>query len=559
MKKIYDIRDFGYADGGDCTPAARAAIEAAAQNGGGTVRFEKGVYHFYEKHCAEIECAPYGNGGGVKKVPFPLIGKKNVEIDGGGSDFVFHGILTPFVVDGSENITLKNFKIGFDRAFHTEAKVIASDQENCSFDCVINQSSFPTRTENGALEAYSEHMRMTIPRFLITEYDGERKEPAYNHKYYVLNFGKPAAGENEEEYFWTENLDGGAIRVHMPGKVQPYEGSVMAFLNDGRLACSIFINDSRNTTLAEIDIFDAAAMAVVGQLSENIYISGLRVRLREPGELGYDPNRIVSVTADATHFCNCMGVLKMENCVFDGMLDDGTNIHGVYAKLERRLASDSYFCPDHDNMCRFFRPGDEVSILKLSDYIEVMRAVVTEAAPLEGEYGYAYKFDREIPEYIDGRYVMDNATTVLKEVKLSHIKTGYNRPRGFLIASKGKIVVENCEFHNSSSGIYMQPFGESCLESQPAEDVTIRNCRFINCGYADNCAAVLIQPFVTEGMAPVHGKITVCDNVFETFGPACIEANNVREINIHGNEYILTDEYPEIEFTQKVILKDCNL
>lgn len=560
MKKIFNIRDYeSYFDGDDCTGAVIAALDEADKNGGGTVLFPKGLYHFYEKHCKHVQVKPYGNGDGLKKVPFPLVEKHGIVIEGSGSDFVFHGIMTPFVVDNSTEISLQNFKISFERAFHTEAKVIARDEKNCTFDCVINQNSFPTETENGKLEAYGDNMRLTIPRFLITEYNLERKEPAYNHKYYVLNFGKPGEEDNAEEFFWTENLDGGTIRVYMPGKVQPYVGSVMAFLNDGRIACSILIDSCSNVTLKEIDIFDAGAMAVVGQLSKNLSISGLRVRLRNEGEYGYDANRIISIAADATHFCNCMGSLTMQDCIFDSMLDDGTNIHGIFARVDKHIDKNSIFSFDHDNMCKFFRVGDEVSIMKLSDYIEVMRAKIIEVIPCSQERGYIYKFDREIPDFIDKRYVMDNMSTVLEKVQISRVKTGRNRPRGFLIASKGKIVVEDCEFRNSSSGIYMQPFGESCLESQAAEDVTIRNCRFINCGYADNCAAVLIQPFVTEGMAPVHEHITICNNVFETFGPACIEANNVKKIEIYDNKYILTNEYPEIEFSQKIILKDCNL
>ena len=35
--------------------------------------------------------------------------------------------------------------------------------------------------------------------------------------------------------------------------------------------------------------------------------------------------RVISTTADATHFVNCKGDILIENCRFENMLDDGTN------------------------------------------------------------------------------------------------------------------------------------------------------------------------------------------------------------------------------------------
>ena len=557
--KEFSIENYSkYLKGDDYTAALQAAIKDADKAGGGKIIFKKGIYNFYEKDCVSLYIEPYGNGGGDKKTPIPLIGRKNITIDGGNSDFVFHGMITPCIVSDSKTITLENFTIGFDRPFHTEAEVVYVCEEEGYFDCTINQKSFPTHTENGQITAYSPYMEMTIPRFLITEYDKEKREPAYNHKYYVLDFKKPSKKEEEESCFWAETLKSGALRVHMK-KVQPYLGSVIAFLNDGRLGTSIFIERSEGINLYNLAIFDAAAMAVVAQLSKDIEIEGLQVRLRREGEYLYDPERIVSVTADATHFCNCMGKLKMTNCIFDGMLDDGTNIHAIYSRFTERISEKSLAARTDGNYKGYFRVGDTVSIMKLSDYCEVIRAVITKVEERGDKWDILYEFDRIIPDFVDGDYVMDNMTTVLDDTYLSDITTGKNRPRGFLIATKGKVVVERCKFRNSSSGIFMQPFGECCLESQAVEDVTIRNCEFIDCGYADDCAAILIQPYVTEGMKPVHHNISIYGNVFKTFGPPCIEANNVENLQIYGNTFIEDNNYPPIKFNQKVILKDCNL
>jgi len=558
--KVFNISGYkNLVSGDDYTLAVIAAVEDADRAGGGIVLFDKGEYDFYPENATKFECAPYGNGSGVKNITFPFIGKRNVTIDGGGSDFIFHGMITPFVCDHADNIVMKNFSIAFDRAFHTEALVIASDDEKGFFDCTINQKTFPTDIENGAFIAYSDYMRLDIGSYLVTEYDAKRKEPAYNSRYYVIKIGRP---ENEADYgshFWTEILQNGVLRIFMPGKPQPKVGNIMTFLNDGRQCCSIFMSESSNIHIENVDIFDSGALSVLGQVSENISLDGVRVRLKNENEKGYDPDRVVSASADATHFCNCMGNLSMVNCVFDNMLDDGTNIHALYSRFTERLGKNTLAARDDGNWSIYFRVGDTVSIMKLSTYTEVMRAVITSVKPRDDKWDRVYTFDREIPDMVDTDWVMDNMTTVLKSTYISNVETSHNRPRGFLIATLGKVLIENCVFNNSSSGIYMQPFGPLCLESQAAEDVTIRNCRFINCGYSDNNAAIFIHPEVSEGMAPVHKNISIYDNVFESFGAPSISANNVENLQLYNNTFIKTTEYPEISFEHQVILQDCNL
>ena len=44
--------------------------------------------------------------------------------------------------------------------------------------------------------------------------------------------------------------------------------------------------------------------------------------------------RVISTTADATHFVNCKGDILIENCRFENMLDDGTNVHGTYVEVD---------------------------------------------------------------------------------------------------------------------------------------------------------------------------------------------------------------------------------
>jgi hypothetical protein len=60
----------------------------------------KGTYHFRARYASTKYYSISNNDSGVKAIIFPLLGFDRLTIDGGGSDFLFHGEVLPFVVDG---------------------------------------------------------------------------------------------------------------------------------------------------------------------------------------------------------------------------------------------------------------------------------------------------------------------------------------------------------------------------------------------------------------------------------------------------------------------------
>ncbi|HPE94878.1 MAG TPA: right-handed parallel beta-helix repeat-containing protein [Bacillota bacterium] len=561
MRKVFHIDDYlDRSRGCDATQAVIDMIAAVRENGGGTIVFFKGEYHFYAHEAQQHTCYPYGCGGS-QKTAFLLTQMKDVTVDGGGSDFVFHGIIVPFICDGSKNIVLENFKVSYDRPFHTELLVTGRDEKTGSFECVLDREHYPTHTEDGHFDAFTPYMELTQGNSLLTEYDAVRKEPAYSSTYYVLDRGQSPDGKYGGGFFgwyWTEETGTDTLRMYMPGKQLPRVGNVMTYLNDGRPCVSAFIHESENVTLRNADVFDSGGMCIVGQLSRDIFLDSVRMRLAEKGEIGYIPGRVVSASADATHFLCCMGKLSMTNCVFDNMLDDGTNIHGMYRFICGTEGKHTFIIKNSEpDTASYYREGDTVSAVKMTDFQEIVHAVVKEVRQ-DGAITRV-TVDGDVSCVPCSGYALDNLTTAPDEVHISNVKTGSNRPRGFLIATLGKVLIENCTFHNSSSGIHMQPFGEVCMESQGVEDVTIRDCRFVNCGFSDNAPAINIAPAVLEGIAPVHRNITVTGCRFETFGAPSISANNTANLCIKDNTFVKTSDYDPMAFCRQVILQDCNI
>ena len=153
--KTYDITDFGAGnDGSDSTWAVHLALQNMQDRKSAKLVFPKGRYHFWPHLAHEQYLFPSNNDPGLKRVVFPLAGLSDIEIDGAGSIFVFHGRVVPFVVENSRNVRLTNFSIDWDRTFHNEGEVLDAAKEPggrlTRVDLRI-PGQFPYRVEYGRL------------------------------------------------------------------------------------------------------------------------------------------------------------------------------------------------------------------------------------------------------------------------------------------------------------------------------------------------------------------------------------------------------------------------
>ena len=97
-------------DGSDTTPSVRAALEQIRQGKADKLVFPPGRYDFWPDQAEEKYLFISNNDEGLKRIAFVLAGVKDLEIDGGGATFVFHGRMMPFLIEHSQGVTLKNFR-----------------------------------------------------------------------------------------------------------------------------------------------------------------------------------------------------------------------------------------------------------------------------------------------------------------------------------------------------------------------------------------------------------------------------------------------------------------
>ena len=103
----------------DMTPKIQNTIEEAKSYNGKsvTIELQNANYNIYRKSSSHQlyyisnTTSEKENPDQTKHIGLWLKGLKNITIDGKGAHLITHGEITSFVIDGCENVTLKNFTI----------------------------------------------------------------------------------------------------------------------------------------------------------------------------------------------------------------------------------------------------------------------------------------------------------------------------------------------------------------------------------------------------------------------------------------------------------------
>ena len=126
-----------------------------------------------------------------KNISVLIKDKRNVTLDFGGAMLKFHGRILPFVVDGCDNVTLKNFTINYDRTFYSQADIISVDGR----ELVIRMDEgFPYEIRDGGLVFTSDTWENDTCDcwVLMQEFDASTKSLALDSILRIGRFGKKA-------------------------------------------------------------------------------------------------------------------------------------------------------------------------------------------------------------------------------------------------------------------------------------------------------------------------------------------------------------------------------
>ena len=511
------LNDFGAVPGSgeDATEAMHKAIEFCKLNGVRTLTLPKGRYDFHEGKGQLYEASHWAA---------PISGCKGLVIDGQGSELIFHGLQFAFQCRNSEDITLKNFSIDYERPFFSAGWVMEVDPEGRSFEIEVDPK-YPVKGGE------------PVEAFLQVDPDtGMAVYRGLNVYYRVKS---------------TELLASQRLRVNLTepiAKVKPGMFFVLRHLL--YTAQSICLLHSKDVKIENVSIYAGSGMAIIGQYLENLSVKGLRV-VRKP-----ESGRFMSTASDGLNLLECKGAIHIEDCEFNGMGDDCINVFSNFWTAKRKIDASTLEIYDERMNSRETPQevkGDVMELYRSETLERYGRMTIKRIEPNFKTHSAIVEFEEPLPErFLVGRdFLMRERGISALTIKNSKFSALHGRG---VVIQVPNARVENCLFQNiSSCGVNVTTCVAPWFEGGPTSNVKIVNNKFINCFYGgpDKNSAVLqvsailrdkkdVSDLCTVGefaKSGVHRDLEISGNLIQRSNNGGLAMNGVEKAVVKDNVF----------------------
>ncbi|MDR1593514.1 MAG: right-handed parallel beta-helix repeat-containing protein [Prevotellaceae bacterium] len=517
----------------NAVPYVREALEHCRKNGVSTLTFPKGRYDFWTHRCIERDYFESNTSDvNPKRLAVLVEHFDGLTIDGNGSDFVFHDRIQPFTVDSSSNIVIKNLTVDWDVPLTAQATVLQTTDGY--IDLQINAYESPYIIENDQLVFVGEGWKSAWGGTMEFDRDKRIVVPQTGDHGCIRADGELRA----------EELSKGVVRVHGKYKRVPAAGNLLVLRHSERDHAGIFIVDSRNVALENIDVYHCAGLGILAQYSENLSFTNVN---NVPNE---KKGRILAGHDDGFQISNCKGDVIVKDCTFHALMDDPINVHGTSVRIIECV-------DDYTLRCRFMhgqssgmtwaRAGESVGFIDNRNMQTIATGTV-KSYRRETKDDFVVVFAKPVPKQVKAEYALENLTwTCNFSVVDSHFKSC--RARGLLVSTPGKVMISNNVFESSGSAILIAGDANGWFESGAVKDVTItRNTFKSPCmtSMYQFCEGIIsIFPIIPQKDAakPFHRNIVITDNVFELYDYPILYALSVDGVEFSGNRLIRSNDF----------------
>ena len=531
----------------DYTPVV---VEILKSHPKGNVRicFGKGLYPFYPEQGTREFLTLSNNDSGDKRIAFLIKDMRNVTIEGAGSDFMFHGSMVPFAVKESSNVTIKGVSVDYDYPWTFEGTVLSSDPASRSFTVKV----FPDtkyRIEGDRLFFGGYDWEYPMGESIL--FDPKTHRPffdtcAYDHGYWSGEMGARDLGDGVVEFTRLSARD-----VPPVGSVWDDKGPTG--LN--RRFPAMAVLSSKNINIENVHIYRSGGMGLIAEYSENIWVKGFSTAAHEGSP------RMVTTSADATHFVSCNGKITIEDSLFESMLDDAANIHGIYMLVDSVLSVNTlraHFGHFQQVGNQFADAGDKISFVDKSNLRPIGSGVI-KSIDKSDRKAYLIEMDFDLTR-------IENPTNIALEnisrgadVTIRNCTVRYNRARSLLLSTYGDVLVEDCDFASQMAGICVSGDANFWYESGRTKDIVIRNNKFTDLAIGANGPQAILQidpeiPTKTRGNDfHYHNRVVFSGNTVSTFDSQIVYARSVGTLDISDNIFIDSKSYAPLFPRQPVI------
>ena len=557
--QIINARDYGLNTTGDATPAIRKALEACIEQNASKLVIPEGTYSFYPDRAVEKYVHISNNDDGLKRIAFPLHSLSDFEVDASGSRFIMHGEMVAFDVQNCDKVRLKNFSIDWNKPFYFQGHVIAVHPdlnafdlkvyEECDYEIVANELIFLEKPGK-AVRTWSNwamHMKQDLGWEQNIDwniwFDPATMAGAYGGGPFALSSFNEKLGVR----YHVVEVEKGVLRIFDAAAQLPPLDWVLIVKGKkslNRTSPAIHAFNSKDFMIENVTIHHAGGMGFIAEHCDNVSMKNLQVRLPE------NSGRMVTTTADATHFVNCRGLVSFDSCFFESMLDDATNVHGIYTRINEII--DDYTIGVkrvHGQQMGFLfaESGDSLRVSDMTSLQPYADREVKSVTYPNSEF-IEITFTEKINDVLRPNSVADNLTWQA-DLHMQNTIVRRNRARSMLISTGGDALIENNHFMSCTfTSILFEGDGTFWHESGPVRNVVIRNNLFEDFGLASGNAPVMqCSPRVKYDGEPTdyyHKNIRFENNTCKVFGRTLVRMHSVENFVFSGNHILKSDNYP---------------
>lgn len=477
-----------------------------------------------------------------RRVLVDFTGRTNFTYDAKGATLTVRDPAIALHLKNCRNVTVRNLTIEWERPVLTEARITGFAEGETRVR--IDRSRYPYTVKDGRLLVVGpgrcEPIRAV--RFL----DGKTFAPVR------LTGDTPFRDTRVREepdgtvaILADYSREGVGLRV----------GDILVLRPFDRPYPAVFVEDSSGVVFEDVIIRDAFGMGLIAQMSDDITWRGTgRADDRTSGVIAR-PGSHVTMHADASHFSNCGGQVTVENCWFEGMMDDAINVHSTCVQITNVLSDSSVRCVfRHHQAIGFtlFRAGDRVRLIRSLTNEEgpvlplnAVRRIADDVVELD--------FASRLPAGFGAGDTLENADYQCAATFRGNVVRN-NRARGVLFTTPGKVICSSNRFeHCCGSAVVIASDAARWFESGHCRDVEIADNVISNClaaGYGSHGSAygiISIDPVVRDLAAQreyCHRNIRIFGNEIFTHDVTLLFARSATELVWSNNVVHVNDVLP---------------
>lgn len=505
--KTYYARDYGIVPDAEVGAQLNVLLEKlAADDGEKTLLFDPGDYRVDAATCPKetlyvtntSENSDWINGAEphVCAVVFLLKSARDLTVKGNRARFTVSGKATNFVLLSCENVSIFDLEI---RAFRPDMHEFVVERVGAfSADFRLDTESAYEKDKLGYTFVGQDYRTRFDDRaatsFWNCRISADNPDTVERVKHPFC--GALSVSEISERLFRLKYLC--ASRFH--------KGERFCIYDNRRTNNGVFLDGCKNILLSGIAQRFNYGLALVAQTSENVTL--------ENSDFSPDPSgvRNMASAADFLQFCMCKGTVTVKNNRFAGAGDDCLNVHGIHFYV-KKIRGQELVVEFRHSQTYGFNPltvGDVVEFIEPST-LEIKGASEILSSELLPDL-HSLKITLSETDGLSAGDVIEDVTRcpnlLFENNTLTRIVT-----RGLLITTRGKAVVANNDFQNTTMhSILVSNDAKNWYESGRVIDLTVTKNHFGRCPQYTVC----VLPENGANKNRVHSGIRITDNEIES-------------------------------------------